>query len=323
MEYSDTYLRDLLPRESPPYELIPGDVVDEVERWGDFMGEDRDLLSRSTFWTYAIFSELELGRYRSEMFYERFLRDFPWAPLVRSLDLERISFGLFDKETEANGLGLIIDAPRWPGPEFVIVDEISFPYLHEAKFPLAIRQSEIGLHVDHPSGSTSACWAQCKTTSLWGVLTAGHAIGGNRPGRPVAMASGNMATLGRSYFQPVDAAFVITPEPNHKLASLPVLSFGAMGMPVTIDCQSGPVSRTIVEVQNNCGQLNTRQVGICLYLDRPVAKGDSGALIRVRSGEAVGIYRGSLKAPSATSGLRGLAQNFEQAIFALDVFPYV
>jgi hypothetical protein len=137
------------------------------------------------------------------------------------------------------------------------------------------------------------------------------------------MASGNTASLGRSYFQPVDAAFVLTPAPGQKPTPLPVLSFASMGLPVIVDCQSGSVSRTVVDVQNNCGVVNTRELGVTLCLDQPVSMGDSGALIRVANGDAVGIYRGSMKAPSAPTGSRGLAQNFEQAILALDVLPYL
>lgn len=311
MEYSDAYLREYLPRENPPMELVPGDVIDEVERWGEFIGEDRGLIARSTFWTYAVFSELGLGRYRYE--------EGPWLPER----LEQIRFGLFDKEREMAGIGFIIDIPQWGGSEFLIVDELSFPRLRNEAFPLAFRQTEIEHHVSHPIGATSACWAQCRTTSSWGVLTAGHAVNGNRPGRAVPMASGSTASLGRSYFQPVDAAFVLTPAPGHRPTPLPVLSFASMGLPVIVDCQSGPASRTVVDVQNNCGVLNSRAVGVTLCLDQPASKGDSGALIRASNGDAVGLYRGSMKAPSAPTGFRGLAQNFEQAILALDVLPYL
>jgi hypothetical protein len=324
LDYSDAYLREYLPDENPPMEQVPWDVIDEIESRGEFVGEDPELLARSTRWTYAIFSELGLGRYRSERPYGYVLKDkLRIGPIWPPHDLRRVSFGLFDQASEQPGLGLILDVPQWQGPTFAIIDFISFPRLYGTSFPLAIRQSEIDLHVAHPSGATSACWAQCRTTSLWGVLTAGHAVRSNRPGSPVPMAAGNVASLCRSYFQPVDAAFVQTPTPSHKPAPLPVLSFGTMGMPVTVDCQSAQLSRYIVEVQNNCGVLNTREVGVSLYLDQPAAKGDSGALIRAANGGAIGLYRGSINVPGAHAGQRGLAQNFEQAILALDVLPYL
>lgn len=315
MEYSDAYLREYLPRDNPPMDLVPSDVISEVDRWGDFIGEDRRLIARSTFWTYAIFSELGLGRYGSDRFPDL-------LPLIMQW-LKRAAFGLFDQDREKAGIGFTIDVPRWEGPEFAIIDRISFPLLGDVTFPIAIRQTEIEHHVAHPRGATSACWAQCNTTFSWGVLTAGHAVGGNRPGRTVPMASGNIGLLGRSYFQPVDAAFVLTPPPNHNPTPLPVLSFASMGLPVFVDCQSGSVARTVVDVQHNCGVLNTREVGVTLCLDQPVSKGDSGALIRVANGDAVGLYRGSMKLPGASKDSRGLAQNFEQAILALDVLPYL
>lgn len=325
MEYSDSYLREYLPSENPPMELVPGDVIDEVARWWDeSLGDDRELIARSTFWTYAIFSELGLGRYRSEYFDPRFWRGIPWLPPAGAgFDLRKVFFGLFDKEQEEAGIGFTIDVPQWDGPEFNIIDMLSFPRLGGVTFPFAIRQAEIEHHVAHPLRATSACWAQCKTTALWGVLTAGHAVNGNRPGRAVSMASGNTALLGRSYFQPVDAAFVLTPKPSHNPTPLSALSFASMGLPVIVECQSGPASRTVVDVQNNCGVLNTREVGVTLHLDQPFSNGDSGALIRVANGDAVGLYRGSMKVLNAPTGFRGLAQNFEQAILALDVLPYL
>lgn len=293
MEYSDNYLREQLPREEPPLELVPGDVVDEIRRWSEYLQDESELVGRATRWTYAVFSELGLGRFTLDRpFSRRWPEDFWYDGDLPLRGTERLSFGLFDAETERPGLGIIVDVPQWPGPAFAIVDYASFPRLGEARFPVAIRQSEVDLHLSHPTGATSACWAQCKTTALWGILTAGHAINGNRAGRAVPMAAGGSGTLIRSFFQPVDAAFVLVPLPTHKPSPLPTLGFPAMGMPVSIDCQSGTVSRTIVEVMNNCGVLQTRAMGILIYLDTPASAGDSGALVRIASGEAVGICKG-------------------------------
>lgn len=325
MEYSDAYLREFLPRENPPMELVPGDVVDEVERWGDSIGEDRGLISRSTFWTYAIFSEMSLNRYQHTRFDDPFWTRYGATGMVGpfvNANIASISFGLFDQSRE-QGIGFTINVPVWDGPEFYVIDHLYFPRLAGTHFPVALRQAEIEHHVAHPSGATSACWAKCRKTSHWGVITAGHAVNSNRPGRQVPMASGSIAQLGRSYFQPVDAAFVMTPAPNYNAMPLQVLSFASMGLPVSIECQSGPIPRTVVDVQFNCGVVDTRALGVTLCLDQPATKGDSGALIRTANGEAVGLYRGSMKVPSAPTGFCGLAQNFEQAILALDVLPYL
>lgn len=324
MEYSAAYVREHLPSEDPPLEHVPGEVQDEIGRWLNYRkDDDAELTARATRWTYAVFSELAMGRFR----FDRLLfRHWPgeFFPLggMLSRDFNGVSFGLFDAMTEKPGLGIIIDVPQWPGPNFEIVDTVKFPRLNSQKFPLAIRQSEVDLHLSHLFNATSACWAQCKQNSaVWGVLTAGHAVSGSRAGRSVAMAAGGAGTLVRSNYQPVDAAFVKAAAPI-SLSPLPVLSFPALSMPATIHCQSGGKAKTIVEVTNNCGVLHTKALGICIYLDQPENPGDSGALVTVSNGEAVGIYKGKLQLPGVPAGVRGVAQNFEQAIYALDVNPY-
>jgi hypothetical protein len=324
MEYSAVYVREHLPSKDPPLELVSGEVQDEIRRWSEYRkDDDGELTARATRWTYAVFSELGMGRFRFDSLFYRGWPDEFW-PIVgmRFRDLSGASFGLFDAKTEKPGLGIIIDVPQWPGPNFLIVDTVTFPRLNHQKFPVAIRQSEVDLHLSHLLNATSACWAQCKQNSaVWGVLTAGHAVSGSRTGRTVAMAAGPGGTLVRSNYQPVDAAFVKAVPPS-SLSPLPVLSFPALSMPATIHCQSGGKAKTIVEVTNNCGVLHTKALGICIYLDQPESPGDSGALVTVSNGDAVGIYKGKMQVPGAPAGVRGVAQNFEQAIYALDVDPY-
>lgn len=323
MEYSDSYLREFLPRFSPAIELVPSAVVRAFERRGEYIVDEPELIARSAFWTYALFSEMDLRQYRSEDL------DYRWevSPLLSTihsgLGMQRISFGLFDMRREKPGIGFIFDVPEWSGPKFLIIDTLSFPRLGGVRFPLAIRQTRIEHHLDHPTGATSACWARCNRTLRWGVITAGHAFHGIRPGAGVTMTSGSTALLDRHYFQPIDAAFVHTVAPTYSPAPLPVEKFATMGLPVTVELKSGTTERTVVDVQHNCGVLNTREVGVTFCLDEPESPGDSGSLIRLRSGKALGIYRGAMSVPGAPSGSRGLAQNFEQAILALNVIPYL
>ncbi|MEN5365639.1 hypothetical protein ABE571_04475 [Stenotrophomonas sp. TWI273] len=323
MEYSDDYLREYLPRFSPAIERVPRAVVREIERRNDYVTDSPDLIARSAFWTYALFSEISLRQYRSGLL-GYLWRNPPWhMPIWPGFGTTQLSFGLFDSRLEAPGIGFILDVPGWDGPEFAIVDSLSFPRLGKVSFPFAIRQTQIEHHVDHPKGATSACWAQCKTTSCWGVLTAGHAFENFHPGQVVNLASGSIGSFLRSYFQPIDAAFVLAPAPAHIPAQLPVASFAAVGQKVFVDVQTGPTARTVVDVSFNCGVVNTRQIGVTFCLDEPESPGDSGALIRTNRGEALGIYRGALLVPGAPSGSRGFAQNFEQAILALNVVPYL
>ncbi|NMN06601.1 MULTISPECIES: hypothetical protein [unclassified Novosphingobium] len=320
MDYSIDYVRKHLPPEDPPLERVPRDVVNEIARWRDVIKDgDVELTARATRWTYAVFAELDLGRFLFE-------RDFPlfWPSVaLSSSPFEAVSFGLFDEKSEAAGLGIIIDVPGMRDRRFEIVDYLLFPRLNNQKFPLAIRYSELDLHVAHPQGATSACWAKCnRNSSVWGVLTAGHAVS-TRTGGSVPMVTGGSASVARTYYQPVDAAFVKTAAPTGATYQLGVLSFPAMTMTVTVHCQGGSTTRTIVDVTTNCGVTHTRKIGIRFCIDRPASPGDSGALVTVANGDAVGIYTGDMKVPGPPPGVRGHAQNFEQAVYALDVTPYL
>ena len=324
MDYSDDYVREYLPRQDPPPEAVPVDAQDEIIRRLDFMGGPEGLTARATRWTYAIFAELEARRVRfDEPRNPSWIWDFRPVFGLGGTVIDRVSFGLFDREHERDGLGLIVDVPPFPGPNVLDLGYVTFPYLANARFPIALRQSELELHLDHPMHGTSACFAQCKRDqNLWGVLTSGHVVGSRRRGRAVPFASGGSGSLVRSGYQPVDAAFVEVAAKPATPTPLPVLSFPAVSMSATVHCRTGSMSRTIVEVTSNCGVVHTRSIGMLIYLDNPEQPGDSGALVTVAGGEAVGIYKGGLHVGGPSGGARGMAQNFEQAIYTLGVTPY-
>lgn len=314
MDYTDEYLRDSLPREDPPEGAVPDEVEEEIRAWRR-RGElaDPDLVARSTRWTYALFAALGAGQYRHT--------NGLFAPLAGLPPARILSIGLFDP-LEWPGFGLVIDLPPSGEAPFRRLDNIEFPRLGR-DFPLVLRQGEPVLHsMPHPAGATSACWGRCNRSAVWGVLTAGHAISGNRPGRTVRMTDGSTGTLIRSWYQPIDAAFVATRSPRTPPAALPVLSFPAAGQPVRLALQGGPQSRTIVRVMDSMGVLNTREFAVLQFLDQPANPGDSGALVMTPTGEAVGLYKGAMASPETRSTV-GLAQNFEQAIHALDITPYL
>lgn len=330
MRYSDDYLRNFLPEEDPPDGTVSREVLDEVGSWLDrsysikeLEPRDYQLVARATRWTYAVFSELGLGRYRLERYFPSQWGD-PFRCDGKALagGHQTVSFGLYDQEAGESGLGIIVDVPLWPGQPLLVVDYVSFPRLGNMRFPVALRQSELELHIAHPQGGTATCWAQCNSSGQWGFLTAGHVVSGNHPGWPVPLAGGGSGALLRSHYQPVDAAFVNGLSPANT-SPVSVLSFPGVGMAVDVLCQSGTQSRTVVQVTNNMGVLHTRSIGIYVYLDQPASPGDSGALVRTTTGDAVGIYSGQMTAPGHPNGLCGYAQNFEQAIFALDVTAYL
>lgn len=326
MRYSDEYLREFLPPENPPSDMVPGDVLSEVASWLDRGAaaegkepSDRHLVARATRWTYAVFSELDLGQF---FFRPNFSPDWLWPfGAKRWVPAETLSFGLFD-ESAKRGLGIIVDLPSWPGPSFAVVGYVSFPRLGNVRFPVAVRRSNIELHLLHPQAGTAACWAQCNQSQQWGFVTAGHVVSSSRPGGSIPLLGGGSGSLMRSCYQPVDAAFVQTPQPAVLPSKLPVLSFPAVGLAVDILCQSGPQQRTVVQVNNNMGVLHTAAVGVYFYLDQPATPGDSGALVQAATGDGVGIYAGQMTTPGPPTGLCGLAQNFDQAVYALNITPY-
>ncbi len=320
MEYSDEYLRGQLPREDPRIESVPGDVLREIQsciEQGDF--EDPSLLARSVRWTYAIFFELGLGNYRLVDY------QFPFMPfrlpfLGNDL-LGKASIGLYDPNHEQKGFGLCIDVPGWDGPDFYIIASVHFTRLKQT-FPLAVRSVETELHAaPNPTGATSTCWARCKITGNWGIITAGHAISTSLSGIAVPMDNGSTGISSRSFWQPIDAAFVLTTAPSPMPGMLPIQNFPAAGIPVVVECQSGIENRIVASACNSLDFYKTRSWPVLFFLDNPCKPGDSGALVHLPAGEASGIYLGAQPSPG-TGGQSGRVLNFAQAMFALDTTPY-
>lgn len=320
MEYSDGYLREQLPPEDPPATYVPGDVAREIESWirrGKF--EDPSLLARSVRWTYAIFSELGLGNF--QWLDGAGWRMAPWG-IPPSPPGPQTAVGLYDNQREEPGFGLSLNVPVWAGPPFFILGQVEFPRL-KRRFPIAIRQVTTELHAaPNPVNATTTCWARCNSTSSWGIITAGHAIGTSLPGLSVPLDNGTTGTTHRCFWQPIDAAFVLTSPPAAHTSPLPVVIFPAAGLPVTVECKSGPQQRTVSSACNSQGFYQTRVFPVLFFIDRPCSPGDSGALIRLSTGEAGGIYNGAQASP-ATGGSSGLALNFAQAMFALHTTAYL
>jgi hypothetical protein len=323
MRYSPDNLRQALPDRDPPDGAVPGEVEEEIAFWsersrveGPAAEEDRALVARSTRWTYAMFEEL--GRRQA-----RFSTGVP--PWILGMSVEdmaaRALIGLLDPDA-GTGFGLTF-LQQTSRQDFGVVGQVAFPRLN-AQFPVCVRQVAEDDHAPpHPAGATSAAWARCNTTSRWGVVTAGHAAGGNRPGRTVHLANGAATTLIRSARPPLDAAFIGAHAPLGNPPLLAVRRFPAAGQGVSIELQSGPVARTVVEAMNALGVVNTRAFPILMFTDQACARGDSGALVRSSTGEAVGIYLGGLRNAVTPGGVAGRVLNFEQAALALDVTAYL
>lgn len=319
MDYSDEYLRAVLPEQDPPGDFVSQEVEEEIASWIERDRiEDRTLIARSARWTYAIINELRLNQVKINWQYHPF---WPLAFGWRVLN-EPLGVGLLDSKSEDRGFGLILY--MLPNTESLsgLVARIEFPRLN-ADFPLWLREASYEDHrPPHPQVGTSAAWARCAATGLWGVLTAGHVVPGTRPGRVVPLDNGANGLLLRSCHPQVDCAFVLTDAPSPIPALLPTRRFPAAGQPVTVECKNGSVSRTVTEVETNMQVIAVRAYTIKVFLDKALAKGDSGALVKTATNEAVGIYLGHLKTPAVPTGFAGRALNFEQALFALDVTAF-
>ena len=320
MEYSDEYLLNQLPGNTPPSQLVPVEVELEINSYiehGDY--ENRALLARSVRWTYSIFSELGFGHYRL-MNIRLPLTQIAWGMRSHGL-LEMSSVGLYDPDREERGFGLCIDVLGDVEQGFDIIGYIQFTRLQQT-FPLAVRHVITELHsAPNPVNATTSCWAKCNATGDWGVITAGHAVGTSLQGVSVPMDDGSVGILRRSFWQPIDAAFVITPAPQHQPNLLQICNFPAAGIPVAVECQSRIENRKVASACNSQGFYKTRSWPVLFFLDNPCISGDSGALVRLRTGEAAGIYLGAEPSP-VTGGTSGRALNFAQAMFSLHTTPY-
>lgn len=318
MDYSDDYLRGVLPEQDPPSDFVPPEVDEEIAGWIERVEMvDRGLIARSTRWTYAIANELRLNQIKLDW------RDYPpWAFHNLSLPLAQpLAIGVFDPATEGKHFGLILHVPPSTHERSGIVANIRFPRLN-VSFPLLLRHSTYEDHLVHPQSGTSAAWAMCNAAGGWGVLTAGHVVRSATIGGSVPLANGSSGLLRRTCYPSVDCAFVSTPPPMPLPALMPTRRFPAAGQKVSVECKTGSVQRTVVEVETNMQVVAIRLYDIKIFLDNELSPGDSGALVRTPTNEAVGVYLGSLTTPAVPTGFAGRALNFEQALFALGVTAY-
>ncbi len=308
MDYSDQYLRSVLPTFDPP-PFVPRQVEQEIASWIEGPGhEDRALVARSTRWTYAMFQELRLGQVVADTSYP--LRFDQWPELT---------IGLYDPETEMKGFGLALPVMPSPRAAFEQIGIVKFLRL-EQTFPLAVRQVRYEEHgPPHPVGATGAAWVKCNKTSAWGLLTAGHAVAGMQQ---VTLSNKQTGTVGRTAYPIVDAAFVFAGPGPATPTLMNVLQFPAAGQQAVVELQGGPTQRNVVSAMDTLGNANTRAFRILFLTDTPCKPGDSGALVRSPQGAAMGIYSGSFINPTSSGGQAGLNQNFEQAVLALDVTAY-
>jgi hypothetical protein len=330
MEYSDDYLQSVMPADDPPTEAVPAAVMGELGRL-DFYEEyspSGALVRRSTMWTYAVFEQRRLGNYvweQSDSDSYQHLRD--------DFDDPSLEFGLFDPKFEEPGYGLIFPMAAskvYPAP--FRIGRIWFPNLKQS-FPVMARMMFTTLHAPaRPTNANSACWARDNAAPhSWGFITSGHAVSGVPLGGATPLAGGHAGILMASRHPPVDAAFVATAPPKRRMKTHPLtpfstINFPAAGLPVEIITNGGTQQRHAVDVTNSMGVFNSSYYGIQVFLDNPCVPGDSGSLVRTPLGEAVALYSGAQFGSTyrgQTNQTLGLAQHFEQAVYALGVSAWL
>jgi len=138
----------------------------------------------------------------------------------------------------------------------------------------------------------------------------------------VPLSDGSTGLSHRSFWQPIDAAFVVTVAPCIQPSPLAIHNFPAAGIPVDVECRSSTQRRRVASACNSLGFYKTRTFPVLFFMDNPCNPGDSGALVRLPRGAAIGIYNGSEPSPD-TGATSGRVLNFAQAMFALDTTPYL
>lgn len=325
MNYSDGYLRETLPFNSPPALLVPPEVELAIAQEDESSGlDDEDLLHRSRRWTHALFSEMRQGQWVFRPRTNGVVASWGLSTAF-SNPFERCAIGLMDPEHEAHGFGLVLTSQLPIDRPFELVGEAFFPRLAQT-FPVGLGSARTELHaLAHPVGATTACWARSRKSALWGVLTAGHAVRHVGRGGAVAMSLGQQGQLGRARYPPIDAAFVLTTPPGGPISPQPVapLPCPAAGFRVWVESQKTPQQRHVIRTMDTLGVVRTGAFPVLSFLDLPCVPGDSGALVSDLNRLGLGLYLGSMNTSQVPGGVVGLVQNLEQAVHVLKVDPFI
>lgn len=322
MRYSPEYLRDVLPKELPPPQRVPGEVMSYFAKRDGF--DDPDLIRRSAHWTYAIFAELRRGEWSL---------DAPASPAFASCLLRTgaraaataVSVGVLDQDYEQSGFGIILTLPWAEKSE--PVGTVVFPQLKDTRFPVAIRALAEDPHAA-PSlpNATTTCWAEDrKLAGRWGFVTCRHALAGVPVNANVPLIGGGVGRVLRKNQPTIDAAFIETAAPAVPPNPLPLFTYPTTGLALSVHIGSGPASASVVSVTDTLGVIDDPHHPIKVYIDKPCSSGDSGSLVTTGS-DGVGIYCGELSSATVAKQAGqtvGFAQHLEQAAKILDFNPYL
>lgn len=347
MEYSREALRESLRALDLPPEDARGFVDprvlaelerrfsdEQLERLSVTLERDvvdyRDLITTSMLATYAIAGELSRGIFEVD---SSFLGGRPIRIPLARMDwwlMRRATAGLLERGVDPEGrrFGVTVDLPGFYPPIAPTTLTLRLPRLGR-DLPLLVTRARLDLHgCVHPANATTSCYAQRDGTV--GVVTAGHAVEGLTSRARVPLDSGRSGALIRSGYRPIDAAFIAVPDPPPALEPLPLVRFPTAGDELLVGTRQSAVPRTVVDVGLTQLDPRFRDYPLNFLIDRPFEQGDSGSLVTLLSGEAIGIYVGAQwrvlpngSAQHAANGrmLAGLVQNLAQAVYTLGVHP--
>jgi|GEM_PF-3242226 len=304
------------------------DAPDDIIEPGPGERPSPALLRESAILTYAIIGELRRRQFRLVGEYPLARRRPFWsrsstarlAGPIRKFGM----VGLLDPDSAARtpGFGITLHAtPRSAGARafarpgnFLVFDRLGL------FVPIVLSESRLELHAPPgPTNGTSTCYAERRGER--GIVTAGHLFAVSDGRRPVPFLDGVEGRLRRTGYPVIDAAFVERSIPEH-LVALDVLDFPTAGQRIVMDARSGRHDTVVQGV--SCREMGVRfsAYPVLTFTASPGLPGDSGSLVRLETGEAVGIYRGQQRpVDQAWPPTVGVAQNFAQAMHTLGAQP--
>jgi hypothetical protein len=298
-----------VPKKAPPKHLVPDQVEAAVstEKTGDAVAADAALEWCAAM--QSVFEEQELWR----LFH----------------GFRMVAYG-FLREAEGGDLGVIVHTAPSRGD-----DERHMLPVGDIEVPLIIRKgwrylpaTTVAAVPPDPFGGTTTAWARDTTnTNGWGILTAAHIarpdLTGIRLGDLVPLSDGSSAIILNIGPPAIDAMLLalpddpgdITVDPAH--GHLPIENLVAPYSDVEVaGSVSGAVVRKVMSVTDAHGSLDP-YFPIRVFLADPCQAGDSGALVRLEDGRAVGIYTAAIGHPEGRHPPEGVCQHLGQVAYCM------
>jgi len=317
---TDAIIEYLVPRETPPFNLVPHGVPDEVMRAGrERRGRDRLIF----LWCTAFQAVIENNRWDKKFAGFQFAT-YGFIPIIQGL---QVPDGIRFFESYVFGAALQLEeAESSPTQEIFPIQEgnVSVPCVLN-RGPIKTHQRHLLPFPSNPLG-TGACWARSRKQSILpaadGVLTAAHIVSHiHRLKTPVLMSDGTYWHLGDRGNSKVDAALIV------KSGCIPLTTKVLAVERIPIQGEDiefyGITSGRIITAKVTRSHVHpttlSDQFTMVVFFDDWGEEGDSGALVlNIGSGAGVGIYSGV-----SVKSNEGYAQALCQAQDVLEVELFI